>query len=241
MSRLLNKMREVPCLINKIMSMSGYYDNYTLVIEKLYAVMLHLEQPFYYKNGCLYETDSTSPEVLDPEYAIERYDFFSGESVFHDMVSQMGACNGCSHFQDYILKTDKKLIDKQIEDLGMRAVVGQVFEDLLPDKTYKDVNFTSYVIDECMSHRSNSTDAGYLLLTTKKNVSPRLCKEMNDLFGMYTTLFHFTYKRSHYFLYFFEEYDNLIGYTTINPCVYLAWMEAHKKGGSSTPKREAAI
>lgn len=241
MSRLLNKMREDPCLINRIMSMSGYYDSNTLVIEKLYAAMLHLEQPFYYKNGCLHEIEDTSTDVLDPEYALERYDFFSGESVFHDMVSQMGSCDGCSHYQDYIPKTDKKIIDKRIEDMGMGNVVGHVFEDLLPEKAYKDDNFTSYVIDECMSDRSDIFDVGYLLLTTKKNVSSKLCRDMSDLFGAYTTFFHFSYKRSHYFLYFFGEYGDLIGYTTINPCVYLAWMETHKKGGCSTPKREAAI
>lgn len=221
--------REIDSYANLFQYVALSYDSSTFILEKLYAALLSFSQPFYYDKGCLINEHG----VVELDNPVERYDISSGYSVFHEMIREMGSYPACSYYQEYIPKTDLNIIKQQISEIGITGVIGNVFENLLPKSVLVTESFYSYVIEELMSDRSSVTFTNYLLLTSRNmDLSHDLIYSMENLFGHYTSVFHFK-EDKHYFLYFFEDNVDSSGYectcyNTINPCTYLKWIIAHE-------------
>lgn len=213
-----------PSALTRLQALSNGYDEATLAMEKLYAALFSMKQPFYYQKGCFFE-DSMEIDLCDLP---ERYDIALGESIYHDMLLEMGQCKGCSYQEGYLTQKDLTILEDKVKEIGLKKMVDEVFFGELPDFILDDQDFCDLVLYEYVSDRSDVLETFYLIISSQHFLDETLCSSMQNLIYDALSVHHFIGNNTHYFIYFLGVTNySYTDYTSINAGSFLAWMKAH--------------
>ena len=221
-----------PSMLTKLQLSSIKYDESTLAMEKLYATLFSMEQPFYYQKGCFFE-GSMEIDLCDLP---ERYDLAMGESIYHNMLLEMGQCKGCSYKEGYLSQEDLTVLESKVKEIGLKKVIDKVFFGELPDFILDDQDFCDLVLYDHVSDRSDMLQTFYLIISSQRSLDETLCSSMQHLLYDVFSVHHFIGDNTHYFIYFLGVSSyNYTDYTSVNAGAILAWMKAHTEEGGHDP------